>query len=463
MKLTLIKPNMGRMADGPYVDEGRMEPLQLGVIAGLTPPDVELRLLDDRMEAIDYETPTDLVALTVETFTARRSYEIADSFRQRGVPVVLGGMHPTFCPEEASAHADTVVTGDAESLWAGLVEDARRGKLKQRYAASAGPPQPGTFTRRDLFEGKGYLPVTLLQYSRGCRFQCNFCAISSYFDARQYHRRIDEVLEEIHRQKRDLLFFVDDNIVSHPEAAKELFRELIPLKIRWVSQGSLDMTQDLELMDLMVRSGCLGNVIGFESVTPAGLRLLKKSPNLASFNDYREPVQILRDHGLQTWAAFVLGHDEETEDSIQRTVDFALENKFCFAAFNIMMPYPTTPLYHRLQGENRLLFGGRWWLHPDYRFNHAAFHPKTMTHHRLTELCFAARSRWNSWGSIIRRLSDVKTNLRTLGRMGIFLRYNSVFRKETFKKQGLFLGEKKGSPEGRAAETNPTLRSNKKV
>ena len=441
MKLTLIKPNMGRMAEGPYVDEGRMEPLQLGVIAGLTPPDVEIRLLDDRMEEIDYETPTDLVALTVETFTARRSYEIADHFRQIGVPVVLGGMHPTFCPEEASAHADAIVTGDGETIWADLVEDARRGDLKARYAAPAGAPQPGTFTRRDIFEGKGYLPVTLLQFSRGCRFRCHFCAISSFFEARQYHRRIDEVLEEIHQQKRDLLFFVDDNIVSQPEAAKELFRALIPLKIRWVSQGSIDMIQDLELMDLMVQSGCLGNVIGFEAVTPGGLKQLQKSPNLHSFNGYRESVRILRDHGLQTWAAFVLGHDEETEDSIKRTVDFALESKFCFAAFNILMPYPRTPLFHQFQKDNRLLYGGQWWLHPDYRFNHAAFHPKNMSHQKLTELCFGARSRWNSWGSIIRRLSDFKTNLRTLGRLGIFLRYNSLFRKETFKKQGLFLGQ----------------------
>ncbi len=310
MKLTLVKPNIGRMEHSLYVDEGRMEPLQLGVLAGLTPPDVEVALYDDRMEPILYDEPTGLVAITVETYTARRAYEISAEFRRRGVPVILGGMHPTLIPEEARQHADSIFIGDAETGWAAVIEDARHHRLKPEYRAPVGPPQPGTLTRRDLFAGKGYLPVTLLQFSRGCRFTCTFCAVSAYFDRTQYRRDVREVVQEIEAQGRRFLFFVDDNLLSDHEAAKELFRALIPLKVRWVSQGSIDMTRDSELMDLMERSGCVGLVVGFESLEHQNLRGMKKAPNLAGgFDGYQESIRIIRDHGLQLWAAFTLGHD----------------------------------------------------------------------------------------------------------------------------------------------------------
>ncbi len=443
MKLTLIKPNMGRMRAGqPYVDEGRMEPLQLGVLAGLTPPDVDIALYDDRFEDIPYDDATDLVALTVETFTARRSYEICQEYRNRGIRTIIGGMHPTLLPEEAARHADSIFLGDAEHLWQQVLDDARHGRLQPVYRSHPGAPQSGTYTRRDIFRGKGYLPITLLQFGRGCRFTCRFCAVSAYFEHTAYQRRIHEVVEEIERQDRRLLFFVDDNIVADHQAAKDLFRALIPLNIRWVGQGSIDMTEDRELMDLMVKSGCLGNVIGFEAVTEAGLKALNKSPNLPDFDNYDTAIRVLEDYGLQTWAAFVLGHDQETLESLNQTLAFALEHKFCFAAFNILMPYPNTPWYQQLHDEGRLLYDGRWWLHPDYRFNHAAFQPRMMSPDELTERCLTMRNTWNSYGTLLKRLFNVKTNMRSLAKMGIFLRYNPLFRKETFKKQGMRLGER---------------------
>ncbi len=469
MRVTLIKPNIGRPEHSLYVDEGRMEPLQLGVLAGLTPPDVQCVLYDDRIESIPYDEPTDLAAITVEIYTARRAYEIAEEYRLRGVPVVLGGFHPTLLPEECRQHADAIVVGDAELIWPQVVEDVRAGQLRAVYESPPGEPQSGGVQpRRDLFRGKGYLPITLMQFSRGCRFSCDFCAISVFFNRRNFVRRTEEVLDEIAHQDRKFIFFVDDNLLSNHEAAKSFLRALIPLRIRWVSQASLDMTNDPELMELLVESGCLGNVIGFESLNPHNLRQMKKGPNFLTngrgkaFRDgwdyYERAVQILRDHHLQTWAAFTLGHDHDTLESIRQTSEFAMRNKFCFAAYNILMPYPGTPFYERLRGENRLLFGGQWWLHPQYRFNHAAFIPRQMTPDELTQACWECRRQWNTPSSIFWRMWDFKTHLSSPIRLAAYLQYNPIYAREAKKKQGMLFGlfrREPGQRWVRAAATTP--------
>src|SRR5882762_2167830 len=388
MKITFIKPNIGRREHSLYVDEGRMEPLMLAVLAGLTPPDVECILYDDRMESIPFDEPTDLAAITVETYTARRAYEIAAEYRARGVPVILGGMHITLLPEEAAEHGDSIFLGDAETVWAEVVDDVRYHRLKPRYVGPPGVGQIGrVLPRRDLFKGKGYLPLTLMQYVRGCRFACSFCAVSQYFDKKHYVRAIDDVLREIEAQKRKFIFFIDDNIASDQKALAEFCHALTPMKVHWVSQASLDVTRNRPLMRLMERSGNWGNVTGFETITPGSLRDARKSPNIPKFSKYKEEVAVLREHGMMTWAAFTLGYDHDTKESIEATVDFALESRFTLAAYNILMPYPNTPLYHKLEKEGRHLYGGKWWLDPTYRFNRAAFVPKTMSPDELTDAC----------------------------------------------------------------------------
>jgi len=440
MKLVLIKPNIGRMERGPYVDEGRMEPLNLGVLAALTPGDVDVAMYDDRMEPIPYDAPADLVGITVETYNARRSYEIAAEYRSRGVPVILGGVHPVLLPQEAALHADSLFLGDAETLWHQVIADARQRRLQPVYRAPAGPPQPGTLTRRDIFDGKGYLPLTLVQFSRGCRFNCSFCAVARYFEKQQYYRAIDEVIAEIESQPRKLVFFVDDNINSYPERSIELYRAIRSLGIRWVSQSTIDMAENTRLMDAMLESGCLGHVVGFESVDPRNLKQMRKASNIARWERYGRHLRTMREYGLQTWASFVLGYDYETPESVREVAEFALINKFTFAAFNILMPYPRTPMYRRLEQEGRLLYGGKWWLHPDYRFNHAAFVPKRCTPEELTEACWQARKRFNSFGSLVHRALDFKTNMRNPVRFATYLQFNPIFRKEVFKKHGMRFG-----------------------
>ena len=195
-------------------------------------------------------------------------------------------------------------------------------------------------------------------------------------------------------------------------------------------------------MQDMADSGCIGHVMGFESITPQSLRESRKAPNIPGFSNYENEVRILREYGMQTWAAFTLGYDNDTRDSILATMEFALKNKFTFAAFNILMPYPNTPLYANLEKQGRLLFDGKWWLHPEYRFNQAAFQPINLSPDELTDVCHIARQKFNSIPSLIYRFSDLQTNLKTLWRAASYWRYTTLFRREVYRKHKMKFGLK---------------------
>ena len=195
-------------------------------------------------------------------------------------------------------------------------------------------------------------------------------------------------------------------------------------------------------MQVMADSGCIGHVMGFETITPQSLRDARKAPNIPGFSNYKHEVSILRDYSMQTWAAFTLGYDNDTYDSILATMEFALKSKFTFAAFNILMPYPNTPLYTKLNQEGRLLFDGQWWLHPQYRFNQAAFLPKNLTPDELTDVCHIARKKFNNFPSLFYRFSDIKTNVKTLWRAASYWRYTTLFRKELYQKHKMRFGLK---------------------
>jgi len=403
-----------------------MQPLGLAVLAGLTPPDVDVAFVDDRLSDIDFDAATDLVAITVETFTAQRGYEIAGAFRQRQVPVVLGGLHATLLPDEAAQHADCIVTGDAEAVWNSLLDDARCGRLRPRYDGGPALPLSGVMPRRAIFEGLRYLPLQLAQFSRGCRNCCRYCAVSVAAQRQHRCRPVAEVVAEIEQQQLSRIFFIDDNIVADPVAARQLFAALAPLKIRWISQASLELVEDRELLRLMARSGCVGNVIGFESIDPRNLEWMDKRHNARGFDRYQGAIAALRDHGLQTWAAFTVGHEHDTADLIKRTVEFAIDAKFALAAFNLLMPYPGTALYRELAEEGRLLFDGHWWRHPDYRYDQAAFVPGQMSADELTAMCAWASRQFYSTGSIVRRAFDFKTTLSDPFRLAMYVLYNIV-------------------------------------
>ncbi|MGH7140831.1 MAG: B12-binding domain-containing radical SAM protein, partial [Pirellulales bacterium] len=326
MKLTLIYPSVGRKEHKPYVRAWQMQPLSMALLAGLTPPNVDVRFYDDRMEPIPFDEPTDLVALSVETFTALRAYKIARQFRARGVPVVLGGYHVTLLPEEARQEADAIVIGDAEPVWQSLLEDARRGALREVYQGVRSRRLQGVRARREIFAGRRYQNISLVEFARGCNFKCDFCSVTAFHAAQQHHRPVDEVAAEMAATGSKRFFIVDDNIVSQPAEARELCRALAPLNVRWVGQASIHIARDEELLEMMAASGCLGVLIGMESLDAANLRAMGKEWNLAG-GSYAQSLAQFRKHGLAVYGTFVFGYDNDDHHVVRQSVDFAREQK----------------------------------------------------------------------------------------------------------------------------------------
>ena len=450
MRLTLIHPCIGRRAGHRYIRSWEMEPLPPATIAGLTPADVDIRFYDDRMESIPYDEPTDLVALSIETYTARRAYQIAAEYRRRKVPVVMGGFHATLCPDEVSQFAESVVVGEAEDIWPRLIDDFRHRRMGPVYRAPRRPSLKGTQPDRRIFRGKRYLPIGLVEAGRGCHFRCEFCAVQSMFSNTQTRRPIDAILSEVAalRRHKKLFFFVDDNITSNMTEAKAFFRELASLGVRWVSQASINAAHDEEFLELISRSGCQGVLIGFETLNPAALAAMNKSFNTMR-GGYEAALRNLRRHRLRLYATFIFGYDSDTAESFTRATEFAKEHRFYIAAFNHLTPFPGTPLYARLAGAGRLLFNA-WWLDERYRYNMVPFQPTGMTAEDLQRHCLQARRSFYAWSSIVRRGFDGVN--RSDGFMfRNFFPINSMLRVDTMRRDGFPLGDE--------AWTGPLLRA----
>ena len=439
-RVTIVHPCVGRRVGMTgYIRSWKMEPLPPALVAALLPGDVERRFYDDRLEPIPFDEPTDLVAMSVETYTAKRCFQIASEYRRRGVPVLLGGFHATLCPAEVSRYCEAIVIGEAESVLAEVIDDFRHGTARAVYRSEERPPLTVS-PDRSIFAGKRYLPIRLVEFSRGCRFKCDFCAITSFFDATHRHHDIDRVLAEVARVRKRgrMFFFVDDNLTSSLAEAKELMRALIPSKIRWVSQTAINVAHDDEALSLMKRSGCQGVLVGFESLDADGLKRMNKSFNLMKGGP-AQAMDNFRRHGLRIYGTFIFGYDHDTADTFRRAVDFAKDQSLFIAAFNHITPFPGTPLHERMASERRLTFEP-WWLHDDYRYNMIPFEPASMSADELGRRCLEARRDFYSWTSIVAR-GRHRIHRRDPWMLANFLAINAMHQADVEGRNGLPLGD----------------------
>jgi radical SAM superfamily enzyme YgiQ (UPF0313 family) len=387
-------------------DSVRLQNLALSTLAALTPADVEVSLRDDTVKRIDpandIDGRVDLAALTVSTKTALRAYELAAAYRQRGVKVVLGGIHPTALPEEALEHCDAVVVGEAEGQWERLVADARDGRLQPVYRHDTRPDfRTPVWAKRSVYPRRTYAPVHMVQASRGCPFTCEFCSVTPFFGHKTRLRDPEDVAREVATLPGGFVLFADDNILGFGEHSRALFRALKPLKRKWFGQASLHGMQDDATLRLMADSGCRSVFVGFESVSPESLVGCGKRQNDPSL--YLDVVRRLHDHGIAVWGAFVFGFDEDRPGVFEATVEFARKAGIIMASFSVLTPYPGTRLFDRLREEGRL-FDERWWL-KDRRDGYPFFHPRHMSADQLFEGWQNAWKWFYSGSSILSRFS----------------------------------------------------------
>ena len=406
-KLLLIAPNVKNslMAGGMMF---RLPNLGLLRVAALTPPEWDVTIVDEKIEPLDLNQPADLVGITTMTTTVKRGYEIADHFRRRGIKVIMGGMHVSVLPQEALQHCDTVVVGEAEILWPALLNDHAQNALKPIYRHEGEwPPLVGLPPNNwELFRPKKYLPIHFMETTRGCPIDCEFCAVTTAFGGKFRNRPQDEVLAELKTLRpftglltlKNLVFFVDDNIVSNRAYAREFFSRIADLNLNWFGQASVNIAKDPEILKLAEKSGCTGLFMGFETLSTDAIKSIGKGVNKPS--EYLDVVKKIHDHGIGIDGSFVFGFDTDDAGVFDRTVDFVIKAKLEVVYFSILTPYPGTRLHQRLTTEGRLLTED-WDL---YDANHVVYQPRTFTPDQLLEGYYGALKEVYTVPSIMKRL-----------------------------------------------------------
>jgi radical SAM superfamily enzyme YgiQ (UPF0313 family) len=426
--ITFLRPGLGQ-----GFSSDAMTPLVFAILKARTPRDIATTVIDERVEPLRM-VPTDLVAMTVETFTARRAYQIAARYRREGIPVVMGGHHPSMLPEEALDHADAVVVGDAEGAWETVLADAAAGRLQRLYRSKPGDGGPPAYDR-SVFAGRRYAPISLVQAGRGCRFACDFCSIHAFYGTYRAQRDPNDIATEMQTlPAHRMVFFVDDNLYWRRDAFVALMQALKPLKMRWCCQITIDVARDDSLLDLMAEAGCALALIGFESLERDSLVQMRKKWNGVA-GGYGDVIKRFHARGIMIYGTFVFGYDADSAASFDRAAAFAREQSLCIANFNPLTPMPGTGLYDRLRAEGRLA-RERWWLDPDYRYGDPIFVPRGMSADELGKGPMRARRAFYSWPSIAGRALRGAPKWRAPYKIGTMLLANWISRREIMRKQG---------------------------
>lgn len=409
LRIHLVSPRgpLYRHRTGIWKKSLRYAPLTLTTLASLVPGELgaEVTIVDEGIADVDTEVAADLVGISAITGTAPRSYELAARFRARGVPVVLGGVHPTLVPDEAARHADSVVVGYAERSWPRLLRDFAAGRLGARYDQEPDLSLENLpFPRRDMLPSKHFTTMHTVEATRGCIYKCEFCVVPAAW-GRPLQRPVGEVVADIRQMGARKVVFLDLNIVADLDYARELFAALAPLKIRWGGLATTTLAWDDELLDLAARSGCRGILVGFESLSQESLQEARKSFNMK--RDYRFVMERFHDRGIAVMGCFVFGFDHDTTDTFGETVEFVHEANVDLPRFAILVPFPGTPLFGRLKSEGRILTEA-W---ERYDGQHVVFRPARMTPDELSRGTELAWKQTYRYASIAKRLFGSRTQL----------------------------------------------------
>lgn len=373
--------------------------LALYIIQGLTPDKHEVKIIEEEADDVDLDEDCDLIGISCMTANAPRAYELSQEFRKRGKTVVLGGVHPTILPDEAQQYADCVIIGEAEGVWETMLEDFERGEIKSRYHEPN--PDLSRYIKKDfskILKRRLFNLIPILT-TRGCPYNCDFCCVADIYGKKIRHVPIENVVRDIKESGAKNFMFLDDNIIGDPKYAKELFKALKPLNIKWVGQSSISLlVKDDELIQLAADSGCRALFFGIESVSEEQFKKMRKS-----FKDIKEleaAIAKIKKMGIIVHASMVFGFDDDTPAVFDETVDFLIKNKVSTVSFNMLTPYPGTKVYEDLKAEGRLLTED--WRYYDH--NTVVYQPKNMTPYQLQVGKANARRRFYSLSSVLKRL-----------------------------------------------------------
>lgn len=396
MKILLVSPAVNA---SKRTNKGlRMPQLALYIIEGLTPPGHEVKVVEEEAETLNLDEECDLVGISFMTANAPRSYEIAREFKNRGKTVIFGGVHPTILPDEALQHADSVVIGEAEGVWETVIRDFQLGMLKKKYhnpEPDLGKYVPKNFSR---LVQKRLFNIFPIMTTRGCPYNCEFCCVSDLYGKKIRHIPVKNIVRDIVDSGAKNFMFLDDNIIGQPTYAKELFRAIKPLKIKWVGQASISLVKDKELLQLASESGCKALFIGLESVSEKQLKTMRKS--IKEIKDLELALKKINKMGILIHASMIFGFDDDTQSTFKETLRFLVKNKIGTVSFNILTPYPGTQTFCKMQSEGRILTTD--WQYYDH--NTVVFKPKKISPVELQVWKTQVRKRFYSISCVIQRL-----------------------------------------------------------
>ena len=380
--------------------------LAIPTLASLTPDEHDIIVIDENIEEIDFSIKVDLVGISVRTMFAKRAYQISDMFRKKGVKTVLGGIHPSMCPDEAALHCHTVVIGEAENIWGTLLDDAQKGQLKPQYKSEGYVDlKKSPIPDRSNLSRNMYLS-DILQTTKGCPFHCEFCSVHAFDGQKIRTKTVEQVIGEINDikqssdtfKKKKAIFFADDNLLSKKSFAIELIDALKDLNINWMCQASINISQEDELLQKMSDSGCGAIFIGFESVSEKNLASMDKDINRQF--DYKVAIEKIQSYGILVHSSFIVGYEHDTPESFDELSRFIEENNLLMPLINVLTPFPGTQLFNRLEKEGRIITKD-WQL---YDTKHVVFQPEQLSIEQLTEEYKKIVKRMYSFDVIFRKM-----------------------------------------------------------